>query len=115
MRKLYALATGCAPVDIAALIFASASLPILAFHAVRYREERALESIYGVFSGLFAFSAAILVTYGFPGSIILPATFAILSLGSLHAYLREKRTGRAIGALIFITVSIGILLTEVFL
>lgn len=101
--------------DTAALIFASASLPILAFHAVWYREERALESIYGTFSGIFAFSGAIAVTYGFPGYLILPLTFGIMSLGSIHAYLRERKRSMALRAAIFIAVSVGVLLMEVFL
>ena len=101
--------------DIAALIFASASLPILAFHAVWYREERALESVYGIFSGIFAFSGAIAVTYGFPGYLILPVTFGILGLGSIHAYLREKKAGMALRAATFIAISAGVLLMEVFL
>ena len=101
--------------DIAALIFASASLPILAFNAIWYREERALESIYGIFSGIFAFSGALAVTYGFPGYLILPLSFGIMGLGSIHAYMRERRTGRAVRAGLFIAASIGLFLMEVVL
>jgi len=102
-------------VDPAALIFASASLPILVFHAVWYKEERALESIYGIFSGLFAFSAAIMVAYGFPGNMILPATFGILALGSAHAYLKGKEKKSLIKAGAFTAVFLLTILVEVFL
>ena len=101
--------------DPAALIFAAASLPILVFHSAWYREERQMESLYGIFSGIFAFSGALLVTAGFPGSMILPGTFGILALGSLHAYLREKERKKAVKFAVFLAISLGIVLLEVML
>ena len=101
--------------DLGALLFASASLPILIFHGMWYREERKIESVYGIFSGLFAFFGALVVVYGLSGTVIMPSTFAILSLGSFHAYFIEKDRKTIIKASAFLIVSIAIVILEVML
>ncbi len=101
--------------DTAVFLFAAASLPILAYHGIWYGRERAVENLYGILAGAFAFSGALLVTAGFPGSLILPLTFGMLSLGSLHAYFRERKRSSILKALIFISFSLGLVLMEVLL
>ncbi len=101
--------------DPAALLFAAASLPILIYNAVWYKKERQIGSIYGTFSGIFAFSGALLVVYGFPGYAVMPGTFAILALGAAHAYIREKERPHIIRMALFSLVSAGFLALAVIL
>ena len=101
--------------DLSAILFASASLPILLFNAFWYREERNIEGAYGIFSGIFALSGALLVTAGFPGNLVLPITFSILSVGSIHAYLKDRKRSKVLRASIFIAITAAIIVLEALL
>ncbi len=101
--------------DLAVIILASASLPILGHNAYWLSRDRNVDGYYGVASGIYTFLAAIMVAYGFPGNLIMPVAFGIIGAGGLHAYFSSKGRMKLAKAVIFVSLGIVIYLMGVFL
>lgn len=98
-----------------AILMASAGIPMIFFNGFWYWKDKEIYEIYGVFSGFFAFSGALLVTFGFPGSLILPGTLGILSLGSFHENITKRDRKISIKTVALMSVLILIIIMEVLL
>ncbi len=101
--------------DPAVLILASSSLPILAHNAYWLHRERSVDGYYGIIAGIYTFIAAILVAFGFPGSLIMPVSFGIISLGGFHSFYENKRRGKIAKGIAFLALAAGIYLAGVLL
>ena len=101
--------------DPAVFILASASLPILGYNAYWLSRERHVDGYYGIASGIYTFLAAILVAFGFPGSLIMPVSFGILSAGGFHAFHGERKKGKLAKGITFLALAVVIYLMEVLL
>ena len=101
--------------DPAVFILASASIPLLLHNIYWHRKEGKIEGIYGIIAGLFGFSGAFAIMYGFPGNLLIPITLGIITAGHIHAYLMEKERSSAVKSGIFAGITSLIVLLEVLL
>ncbi|MEW5760145.1 MAG: hypothetical protein AB1779_05210, partial [Candidatus Thermoplasmatota archaeon] len=85
------------------------SFPLIFYHWLMYKEEKKVKDICGVFSGFWAFFAAILIYFSAPGFFLFFGMFFIIGLGKIVQYrLGRERHELCIG--IFIITIIFILL-----
>ncbi len=92
--------------DFAVLILASAAIPLLAHNAFWAYREKGTEYYYGIISGAYTLIAAFGVSMGFPGNLIMPVTFTIIGIGSLHGYLKEKKRLKIFKSILFLALGI---------
>ncbi len=101
--------------DPAVLVLAATSVPVLGHNAYWLYREREVDLYYGVLSGIFTFIGAVLVAYGFPGSLIMPLAFGIIAIGGFHGFIKVKKRGKLVKGILFAALSMGIYLSGVFL
>ncbi len=101
--------------DFAVVILSLSSLPILAHNIYWTYREKEVDQYYGIVSGIYTFSTAIMVAFGFPGNMVMPVAFGIIGTGAFHAYLINKKKFTLVKGIIFIALSLLIYLSGVLL
>ena len=99
--------------DMAVLILAATSIPILAHSIYWLMREREVDMYYGIASGIYTFSAAIGVSYGFPGNMVMPGAFALIGIGAIHAFFAAGERSKIAKGAIFLSLAFLILLMGV--
>ena len=102
-------------IEVATLILASSSLPVMGYGSYLYFREDALEGAVNILGGIYAFIGILLIPSGFPGFIIFPGTAAISSLGFFASYAKNGGKVRMVKGIIMAIVAALILVFQVML
>ncbi len=102
-------------IEVATLILASASIPVVAYGLWLLIREDRVDGGFNILGGAYTFLAVILLPLGFPGMLIFPVTAGISSLGSFLSYAKSPSKGKILKGVVMGMVAASILAMQVIL